>query len=105
MSWKIIWSDFAEKELDSIFEYYQENTNPEVASTLLTSIINAPNRLLTNRELGQKEEQLDDLQKEYRYLIHHTYKIIYSVDLKDRMIKIADVFDTRQNPKKIKRNK
>ena len=33
------------------------------------------------------------------------YKIIYSVDIELKLIKVADVFDTRQNPIKIKRNK
>jgi mRNA-degrading endonuclease RelE of RelBE toxin-antitoxin system len=41
----------------------------------------------------------------YRYIVCGNYKIIYSVDIEEQLIKIADVFDTRQNPIKIKRNK
>ena len=84
VSWKIIWSEFAEKELDSIFQYYVENAGPKIAKKLLTGIIKAPNRLCKNRELGQIEENLIDLQFEYRYLVHKSYKIIYSVDQKNQ---------------------
>lgn len=53
----------------------------------------------------QIEDLLIDRENTYRYLICKNYKIIYSVDQKLKLIKIADVFDTRQNPTKIKRNK
>jgi len=53
--------------------------------------------------IGQIENLLTDRKIVYRYLICTNYKIIYSVDEKDYLIKIADVFDTRQNPIKIKR--
>lgn len=41
----------------------------------------------------------------YRYLVCDNYKISYSVDVELKLIKIADVFDTRQNPVKMKRTK
>ncbi|SNA79961.1 Putative plasmid stabilization system protein (fragment) [Flavobacterium psychrophilum] len=53
----------------------------------------------------QTEELLIDREEIYRYIVCDDYKIIYSVDIKLKFIKIADVFDTRQNPIKIKRNK
>ena len=53
----------------------------------------------------QIEELLIDREETYTYLICKNYKIIYSVDHKLKRIKIADIFDTRQNPVKIKRVK
>jgi len=44
---------------------------------------------------------LKDRKETYRYLIFKNYKILYSVDSQQNLIKVADVFDTRQNPKKI----
>lgn len=35
MKLEIIWSKFAEKQLDGIFEYYFENASPKVAKELL----------------------------------------------------------------------
>jgi len=41
----------------------------------------------------------------YRYFVHKNYKLIFSFNKEKGFIKIADVFDTRQSPPKIKRTK
>ena len=105
MSFQIIWSDQAEIQLDRIFEYYSENASVRVAINLIRKIIDEPNKLLEKPEISQREELLLDRESEYRYLVCKNYKIIYSVDSKAKLIKIADVFDSRQNPTKIKRTK
>ena len=105
MSFKIIWSNFAEIQIDSIFEYYLENASVDVANKIIKEIISEPNKIILIPELTQREDLLLDRENEYRYLICKNYKIIYSIDQKHNLIKIADVFDTRQNPTKIKRTK
>jgi len=50
MSYKIVWSNFAESELDKIFEYYIENASRKVAEKILQNILAEPNRLLENSE-------------------------------------------------------
>ncbi len=105
MNLEIIWSEFAEKQLESIFEYYQEKASKSVATKLVRGIIKEPDRLINEPFLGQEENLLKNRRIAYRYLIFKNYKIIYSVDRENRWIKIADVFDTRQNPTKIKRSK
>jgi plasmid stabilization system protein ParE len=105
MAFKIIWSDFAETELDKIFEYYIENASLQVAKNIIEKIILEPNKILSHPEITQVEELLLDRENEYRYLICENYKIIYTIDSKQKLIMIADVFDTRQNPAKIKRTK
>lgn len=102
---EIIWSDHAEIELDKIFEYYSEFASIRVANNLIQKIVKEPNKLLSNPEISQREELLLNREIEYRYLVCKSYKIIYSIDSKAKFIKIADVFDSRQNPTKIKRNK
>ncbi|MFT3796595.1 type II toxin-antitoxin system RelE/ParE family toxin [Flavobacterium sp.] len=102
---EIIWSDQAEIELDKIFEYYSEFASLHVAKNLIQKIIEEPNKLISNPEISQREDLLLDRENEYRYLVCKSYKIIYSVDSKAKLIKIADVFDARQNPSKIKRTK
>jgi len=65
--------------------------------------LNEPKKLIKNPFIGQIEDLLQKRENTYRYLIFKNYKIIYSVDQKMGFIKIADVFDTRQNPHKIER--
>jgi len=101
----IIWSDQAEIELDRIFEYYSEFASIRVAKNLLKEIVEEPNRLISNPEISQREDLLLDRENEYRYLICKNYKIIYAIDSKAKLIKIADIFESRQNPSKIKRTK
>ncbi|MUV05232.1 type II toxin-antitoxin system RelE/ParE family toxin [Flavobacterium rakeshii] len=105
MAYTIIWSDFAETELDKIFTYYCENAGIDVAKKILAKIITEPEKLLKSPEIGQLEELLLNRDNDYRYLICDNYKIIYSVDEKNQLIKVADVFDTRQDSFKLKRTK
>lgn len=105
MALKIIWSEFAEIQLQEIYEYYEKKANAQIAKKLLRGIIKESNKLIKTPLIGQKEELLEQREVLYRYIIYQNYKIIYSVDTENRFIKIADVFDTRQNPTKLKRKK
>lgn len=105
MSWTISWSSFAELQIGEIFDYYAEEASLKVAKKITTGILRAPSILLKNPELGSQEPYLTDLQSEYRYIVHKSYKIIYSIDRTELQIRISDVFDTRQDPKKLKRKK
>lgn len=105
MTFKIIWSEFAETQLDEIHEYYKKQASLQTAKKLLNGIINEPEKLIKTPLIGQEEELLKQRGIHYRYLIFKDYKLIYSVDMENALIKIADVFDTRQNPPKIKRTK
>jgi len=98
---KIIWSEFAETQLDKIYEYYEKNASPRIAKKLLKVIINEPEKLIQKPLIGQEEELLKQREIHYRYLVYKNYKLIYSVDMENGFIKIADVFDCRQNPVKI----
>lgn len=93
MGYDIIWSDFAGIQLDKIYQYYLENAGLKIAKNILQT------------EIGQIENLLLDREVDYRYLVCGNYKIIYSIDIDAKHIKIADVFDTRQNPVQIRRVK
>ena len=105
MTLKIIWSEFAETQLDEIYEYYKKEAGTRIAKKLVKGIINEPKKLIKTPYIGQEEELLIQREIHYRYLVFKNYKLIYSVDKENGFIKIADVFDTRQNPPKIKRTK
>lgn len=75
-----VWSDFAEQQLDDVFEYYLNNANFPVAKKLLVGILNAPQSLVRSPFIGQEEGWLKGREIKYRYLLFKNYKLIYSVD-------------------------
>ena len=84
-------------------EYYHKNISIITAKKIVQSILPETTRLEKDPFVGQIEDLLIDRKIKYRYLIFTNYKVIYSVDEKNAFVKIADVFDTRQNPTKITR--
>lgn len=102
---KIIWSEFAETQLDEIYAYYEKEASARVAGKIIIGIINESKKLIKSPLIGQQEELLKHREIEYRYIVFKNYKLIYSVDDTNGFIKISDVFDTRQNPPKLKRTK
>ena len=102
MKWSVIWSNFAEKQLDEIFEYFVENIGKPTAQKIIITILIDVEKLEKNPFIGQDEELLHNRTFKYRYLVSTNYKIIYSIDEENGYVKIADIFDTRQEPKKMK---
>ena len=105
MAFEIIWSDFAETQIDDIYEYHKKKASISIAKKLVKGIINEPKKLINSPYLGQEEELLKERSLPYRYLVFKNYKLIYTVNIESNFIKITDVFDTRQNPPKLKRTK
>lgn len=102
---KIIWSVFAETQLDDIYKYHEKKFSSRVAAKLVKGIIDEPRKLIKAPFIGQEEELLKERKIHYRHLVFKNYKLIYSIEEENGFIKIADVFDTRQNPPKLKRIK
>lgn len=105
MDYLIIWSDHAVTELNKIFDYYCEKAGYNISVKIYKNIVSEADRLLIDPETYPVEEALLDREIQYRFIICNNYKIIYSIDKFSKQIKIADVFDTRQNPVKLKRTK
>ena len=104
MALKIHWTDFAKKELQNIFEYYKEKGSIKIATNLAENIVKETLKLSSQPKIGAKEISLKEREQEFRYLIYKNYKIIYWIHKVKNRIDISDVFDTRQNPIKLKRN-
>lgn len=102
MELEVFWTQFAQDKLTDIFEYYHFNAGIEVAQKLVVTLIEESIKLSKNPFIGQKEPLLEDRIQEYRYLIYKNYKIIYWIDELNQKIFVAHVFDTRQNPEKLK---
>ena len=102
MELKIYWTEFSKYELQKIFSYYKENASLRVAKSLISGITKKVLILKNQPNIGQKEELLKDRKQEFRYLVYKNYKIIYWINHEKNWIEITDVFDTRQNPIKMK---
>lgn len=105
MELTIFWTEFSEKELESIFNYYKRKANVSVAKKIIDEIYKETLTLKEQPRIGQTEELLKQRTQEFRYLVHKNYKIIYWINESENRIEINDVFDTRQNPPKLKRTK
>ncbi|MFU8842930.1 MAG: type II toxin-antitoxin system RelE/ParE family toxin [Bacteroidales bacterium] len=100
MELRVFWTNTARFQLEDIFNYYKSEASIRVARKLVKQIIERTIQLEKNPESGPKEPLLTDRKFEYRYLVEGNYKIIYWIE--DNYIKVATVFDCRQNPEKIK---
>ena len=99
---QVIWSEWAENQLDDIYAYYLLNAGEVVAKRIVLKILEETLYLSAYPFIGQKEPLLAHRNENYRYLICGNHKIIYFVEEKNDIVKIIDIFDTRQNPLKMK---
>ena len=100
MDLKVVWTDIAKFRLEAIFFYYKDKAGITVARKMTAQIIAKADSLEKQPTIGPIEELLKNRRNTYRYIIQGNYKIIYWIE--DSYIKIATVFDCRQNPKKIR---
>ncbi len=101
MQMTIKWSKSAKKDLDNIYDF-NSNHSEMLATKIYNSLIDDADRLLQFPFMAPKELLLTDEAKEYRSLISNKhYKIIYYV--KRSTIRIAAVWDCRQNTKRLKK--
>ena len=100
MEIKILWTNESRNRLKEIFDYFALNASENRALKLVNEILSSTDIRIKNPEIGQKEKLLKNRKNIYRYLVCEKYKIIYCQH--DNAIYIATVFDTRQNPKRLK---
>lgn len=103
MELELFWTDTAKKGLESVFNYYKRYANIEIAHNITNSIQDSVDILVYQPKMGQIEDLLRNRKVEYRYIVTGNYKVIYCID--DSYIKIAAIFDCRQNPQKLKTKK
>ncbi|MDO8965979.1 type II toxin-antitoxin system RelE/ParE family toxin [Algoriphagus sp.] len=101
-SFPVVWTEFAENQLDDIFEYFLAVSGFDPAQKLVQKLIIATKVLELQPEVGQIEQALLNRKEQVRYLVEGNFKILYF--LRDGMVIISDVFDTRQSPKRLKRS-
>ena len=95
--YKILWTDFALKELENTIEYLEENWTEKELQNLALNIEETLKLISQNPELFQVSEIKKDIRRSI-ILSHNT--IYYRV--KNNQIEIISFFSNRQNPKKRK---
>lgn len=96
----VVITDFAKKRIRRIYRYYKDKGLTKVGQKLRLNIVAKAKLLKKQPYMGTIEENTKNLNKEYRFIVTGNYKIIYTVESPN--IYIVEVFDTRQDPNKMK---
>ena len=97
---KLVYTEQAIESLMEALEFIAPKVTEEKLLAIRTKILDEAESLLKNPLKGQKEPCLEHLGLGHRRLLENHYKIIYRVD--GDFIYITDIFDSRQDPEKMK---
>ena len=97
---KLFYTEQALASLQECLDFFPPEVSEEKVNEVRDRILAKADQLLTNAHMGQHEEYLEHLGKGHRRLIEGNYKIIYRVQ--GETIYITDIFDSRQDPSKMK---
>ena len=98
---KLVYTEQAIASLQECLDFLpHEEVSPEKIKEIRDRILSKADMLLNNPFIGQEEEYLLHVGLSHRRIIEGNYKIIYRVE--DQFIFITDIFDSRQDPDKMK---
>ena len=98
---KVMITDPAKEELKKIFQYYRRRGLGIKGRRIRREVLEKSKLLQKHPHLGPEEENLKHLEQGHRYMIIKPfYKMIYLVT--ESVIYITDIFDTRQDPERMK---
>ncbi|WP_298137654.1 type II toxin-antitoxin system RelE/ParE family toxin [Flavobacterium sp.] len=94
---QILWDNHAKADLKLIFEFIRLKS-PQGAKNVIRDII------IQSKSIHFTEQyQVDEfLGEPYRRMVLRNYKIIYKIQSESE-IRILQIFDTRQNPTRLKK--
>lgn len=98
---QVIWSDEALNDLETIYDFLAEKSQP-AAQRIIENVLIRLKQLESFPESGAKQEIVKPTATEYRYLVEGNYKVIYTHQPQIQTVHIATIFDTRYNPEKLK---
>jgi plasmid stabilization system protein ParE len=97
---KLIWLERASHALEEHYDFLAR-VSPRAAANLYNDILDVAENLATLPALTSIELLLEGEPEMFRSIVvHRRYKIIYFVE--DETLKIADVWDTRRDPAKLR---
>lgn len=99
---KVVWTELAKSQLREACQYYKEVAGAKVSASIRIKIFEKTKKLSRFPELGQVESTPLIAAMKYRYLVSGNHKIVYKVVVEEKIVLIAAVFDTRQDPDDLK---
>jgi len=97
---KLVYTEQSLVSLEEALNFIAHKVSYEKLIEIRNEILDAADTLLLQPFQGQTEPYLEDLNLGHRRLIVSHYKIIYRVTAE--AIYITDIFDSRQDPAKMK---
>ena len=98
---KVLWTAFAEHQLDRIYDYIQLK-NPRAAAEIYNDIVDQSVMLANNPQMAAIEPLLSEFSEGYRSLsVRKHYKVVYYIDSETTVYVVA-VFDCRQKSETLK---
>lgn len=97
---RLVYTEQAIVSLQESLDFLPPDVSPEKREEIRDKILSKADKLLSSPQMGQREEYLEHLGQSHRRIIEGSYKIIYRID--GDMIYVTDIFDTRQDPGKMK---
>ena len=100
---RLRWDPIAQEQITEMFNFYKTRYGLRTARKITDAIRTSSKRLKEQPLLGFIEPLLLTNPHRYRSLVEGNYKIVYCLE-KDNYIRIATIFDCRQNPEKLSRD-
>jgi len=97
---KLLYTNQAIESLNEALNFITPKVSYDKLLEIRTQILDKADTLLLHPHQGQAEPYLMHLKLEHRRLVQGNYKIIYRIV--GEIIYITDIFDSRQEPKKMK---
>ncbi|GHT32645.1 hypothetical protein FACS18945_3910 [Bacteroidia bacterium] len=100
---KVLWTAFAESQLEGIYDYIQVK-NQQAAADIYNDILDESAMLARFPRLAPIEPLLSEFPEAYRSLVvRRNYKVVYYIE-NETIVYVVSVFDCRQAPQKLKDN-
>lgn len=96
MSYKILWSDSAKQDLKNIYNFVKKKFL-NGAKNVIFDIKKAPSQIKF-----PQQTQIEEYFPKCRRIIVRNYKLLYQVDDIKYTLSVIRIFDTLQNPNKLK---
>ncbi len=97
---KLVYTEEALQGLEESLEFIAAQVSIKTLETIRNNILDRADKLVKNPSSGRREEYLEHLGLDHRRVIESHYKIVYRIV--GYTIYITDIFDSRQDPKKMR---
>lgn len=101
---RVIWSNEALHDLEILHDFLAQES-VLAARRITENILTRTRQLETFPESGATQKLRKKSKTTYRYLVEGNYKIIYRYDQTLHAVFVETIFDTRQDPPKLERNR